>query len=331
MARIVLGVATSHSPLLTLEGDEWHNRAQADLGNKKLTLADGRIVDYDTLVVMRGAPYGDQATVENFQAQAARCQAHLDRIAADIAEARPDVIVIVGDDQDELYAPGNMPAIALFWGSEVVTHSVDDDLPPWMQTVAAGYGMDETHIFPGHPSLALDIIKGMIAQEVDLAIADTVPDPDNAGFGHAFGFPAERLFGDLSIPMVPVLLNTYFPPNVMTPSRCHDVGAKLRHAIEASPLDLRVAILASGGLSHFVVEDAIDQQVMDGLADPSGEALRNIPIEALAEGTSEILNWILTAGAVSNLSLEWSEYEPIRRTPAGTGIGCGFAVWKPSG
>jgi hypothetical protein len=68
---------------------------------------------------------------------------------------------------------------------------------------------------------------------------------------------------------------------------------------------------------------------MKGLEDPSGETLRNIPIEALAEGTSEILNWIMTAGAVSELSLAWSEYEPVRRTPAGTGIGCGFAVWKP--
>jgi hypothetical protein len=30
------------------------------------------------------------------------------------------------------------------------------------------------------------------------------------------------------------------------------------------------------------------------------------------------------------MPLAWSEYEAIRRTPAGTGIGCGFAVWKPA-
>jgi hypothetical protein len=165
---------------------------------------------------------------------------------------------------------------------------------------------------------------------VDLGVANAVPDPDKAGFGHAFGFPAERLFGGKEIPMVPVMLNTYYPPNVLSPARCHDIGRKLRAAIEASPEDLRVAVLASGGLSHFVVEDEIDRQLLEGLADPEGAALRALPREALLEGSSEILNWILTAGAVSHLPLAWSAYEPIRRTPAGTGIGCGFAIWQGS-
>ena len=104
--------------------------------------------------------------------------------------------------------------------------------------------------------------------------------------------------------------------------------AFLRAAIEASPADLRVGVLASGGLSHFVVEEAIDRQVMDGLAEPDGALLRALPREALLEGSSEILNWVMTAGAVAPLPLAWSAYEPIRRTPAGTGIGCGFAIWQ---
>ncbi|MET3473435.1 hypothetical protein ABIC78_003987 [Novosphingobium sp. 1529] len=330
MAKIVLGAATSHSPLLTLEGADWHNRSAADRKNPNLTLADGQRVDYEALVALRGEPYGGEATRENFERIADRCQSHLDRIAADIAEARPDVIVIIGDDQDELYSPGNMPAIALYWGAQVVTHSIEDDLPAWLQTVAEGYGMDETHIFPGHPELALDLIKSLMDQDVDLAIADKVINPKTAGFGHAFGFPAERLFGGRAIPMIPVLLNTYFPPNVMTPQRCWSVGTKLRHAIEASPLDLRVAILASGGLSHFVVEEELDREVMLGIGEPDGARLCNLPRCALLEGTSEVLNWVMTAGAVSDLALAWAEYEPVRRTPAGTGIGCGFAVWKPS-
>lgn len=197
-----------------------------------------------------------------------------------------------------------------------------------MQTVAEGYGMDETHVFPGHAAFARQLIDGLIDREVDLGVANAVPDPEKAGFGHAFGFPAERLFGGKAIPMVPVMLNTYYPPNVLTPARCHDIGRKLRAAIEAIPDDLRVAVLASGGLSHFVVEEELDRSVVDGLADPAGTALRQIPRAALLEGSSEILNWVLTAGAVSHLPLEWVAYEPIRRTPAGTGIGCGFAVWQ---
>lgn len=327
MARIVLGIGTSHSPMLTLEGEDWHNRAAADRANKKLSLADGRLVDYDTLVSLRGEPHGEQATPERFRAIAQRCQAHLDRLAAAIASAKPDVIVIVGDDQNELYTPGNTPAIAVYFGAEVKTHSFDDEIPDWMKTVAKGYGMDETHVYPGHPQLAEAIIAGLIDRDVDLGVANAVPDPDKAGFGHAFGFPAERLFGGREIPMVPLMLNTYFPPNVLSPSRCHDIGRKLRDAIEAAPDDLRVAVLASGGLSHFVVEEEIDRQLLDGLSDPNGAALRSLPRRALLEGSSEILNWVLTAGAVSHLPLAWVEYEPIRRTPAGTGIGCGFAVW----
>jgi hypothetical protein len=328
MARIVLGIGTSHSPMLTLDGEDWHNRARADRANSRLSLADGSLVDYDTLVSLRGEPYADVATPKTFRAISDRCQAHLDRIADSIARVKPDVIVIVGDDQSELYSPGNTPAIAVFYGAEVKTHSFDDEIPDWMKTVARGYGMDETHVFPGHVEAARAIIDGLIDRDVDLGVAESVPDPDKAGFGHAFGFPAERLFGGIEIPMVPVMLNTYYPPNVLSPARCHDIGRKLREAIEAVPGDLRVAVLASGGLSHFVVEEELDRQLLDGLADPDGAALRSMPREALKEGSSEILNWVLTAGAVGHLPLSWIEYEPIRRTPAGTGIGCAFAVWE---
>lgn len=328
MASIVLGIGTSHSPMLTLEGEDWHNRAAADRINKRLSLADGQLVDYDTLVAQRGEAYAAAATPERFREIAARCQQHLDRLATAIEAARPDVVVIVGDDQNEFYKPGNMPSIALYWGKDVVTHSFDDEIPPWMQTVAKGYGMDETHVYPGQPEFGRELIEALIDQDVDLAIADTVADPDAAGFGHAFGFPAERLFGGRSIPMLPVMLNTYYPPNVLSPSRCHDIGRKLRVAIEASPSDLRVAVLASGGLSHFVVEEELDRRVMEGLSDPEGTALRELPREALLEGSSEILNWVMTAGAVGHMPLTWSVYEPIRRTPAGTGIGCAFAIWS---
>ncbi|MCZ8018662.1 hypothetical protein [Novosphingobium sp.] len=326
MAKIVLGIATAHTPLLTLDSDEWYNRSLADRKNSRLSLADGRLVDYDELVKLRGEPYAADATPENYARLAGICQAHLDTLAGALAKANVDVVVIVGDDQAELYRPGNMPAIAVYYGDTILTHPMGEDLPDWMNQVARGYAMDKVHAFPGHAGLAMDIIHGLIDREVDLAIADE--NPEGRGFGHAFGFPAERLFGGKDIPMIPVMLNTYFPPNVLSPSRCFSVGAKLREAIEASPLDLRVAVLASGGLSHFVVEEELDRTVMGALGDPTGEALSAIPREAMLEGTSEILNWILTAGSVTHLPLKWSAYEPIRRTPAGTGIGCGFAIWS---
>lgn len=327
MARLVLGVATSHSPVLTLDSSDWLHRADADYANPALTLADGRTMTYAELVAERGELHEDQTTPEVFEQIAIRCQASLDRIAGDIAAARPDVVVIVGDDQDELYTAGNTPAIALFWGDEVVTHPWEGDAPQWVKTMAKGYGMDEIHRFPGHRAFAADLVRGLVAGGVDLAICNEVPDPQVAGFGHAFGFPVERLFRGRSIPIVPIMLNTYFPPNVISPSRCIDIGIALRQAIEASPLDLRVVVLASGGLSHFVVEEELDRRVIDNLGADGTEALRELNRDGLIEGTSEILNWVLTAGAVSHLPVRWTAYEPLRRTPAGTGIGLGFAVW----
>jgi hypothetical protein len=101
----------------------------------------------------------------------------------------------------------------------------------------------------------------------------------------------------------------------------------LRAAIEASPLDLRVAVAASGGLSHFVVDDILDQQILEALRVKDAQTLRAIPQGALNSGSSEIRNWIMVGALVEDLKLQWSEYHPVRRTPAGTGTGVAFAAW----
>jgi hypothetical protein len=329
MARIVLGIGTSHTPLLSLDPSAWHNRAKADYENPKLTLADGRAVSYRQLVELRGEPYANVATPEVFATLADRCQKHLDHLATEIAQARPDVVVIVGDDQAELYSPGNIPAFAIFCGDEIATHAYGGPLPAWRKPVAEAYAMDKVHRFPASADFARRIVESLVDQSIDVAIATEVPEPEKFGFGHAFGFPIKRLFGGWSIPVLPVMLNTYFPPNVPTAARCLAIGRALRTAIEAVPDELNVAVLASGGLSHFVVEEELDRMVIDNLGQPDGGALGSIPREALLQGSSEILNWIVTAGAVAHLPLRYAAYEPLRRTPAGTGVGAAFAVWKP--
>lgn len=328
MAEIVLGIGTSHTPLLTLEASEWHNRAQADRANSRLTLADGRMMSYEQLVAQRGERYADVAVPEVFEDLARKCQTHLDHLASEIAAAAPDVMVIIGDDQAELYRPGNMPAVAVFCGDEIVTHALPETLPRWAKPMAEGYAMDRIRRFPAPAAFARKVVEGLVDQSVDVAMATDVPEPEKFGFGHAFGFPIMRLYGGRSILTMPVMLNTYFPPNVPTSGRCVQIGKALRAAITAAPDNLRVAVLASGGLSHFVVEEELDRQVMDNLAGDHSDRLGAIPRTALLEGSSEILNWILTASSVSHLPLQYAAYEPIRRTPAGTGIGAAFAVWR---
>lgn len=330
MAKIVLGIGTSHTPMLTLESVDWIHRAADDLKNQKLNQSDGTWISYDDLLAKVGERYESEVTPEALQRMADRCQSALDRLKKEIESVNPDVVIIIGDDQAELFGPDNLPVISIFYGDEVITHDrwADESYPPWARSMGQGYAMDAVHAFPGAPDLAKDIIRGMVDCGVDLATSSKVIDPHKAGFGHAFGFVVTRLLGDRPTPIIPILLNTYYPPNVPTASRCHDMGRALRQAIEASPLDARVAVIASGGLSHFIVDEELDRKVIEGFAPDSAHLLRELPRGALNSGSSEILNWIMTAGAIDHLALRWVDYFPVYRTPAGTGVGAAFAAWR---
>jgi len=107
MARIVLGIAASHTPLLALSAQHWEQRAAADLANPQLNLSDGRRPTYDQLLAEVGPRYTEIVTPPVLQAKAAACQAALERLAADFAAAQPDLVIIVGDDQRELYTGAN--------------------------------------------------------------------------------------------------------------------------------------------------------------------------------------------------------------------------------
>jgi hypothetical protein len=329
MARIVLGIGSSHTPLLTLPVEEWSLRAAADYANPALNLSDGRMVTYEQLRAEVGDGYSEAASLEELQRKSVLCQTALDRLADALEASAPDVVVIIGDDQEELFDAGNQPAFAVYYGEEVVTSPRygAETAPEWMRSSAPGYLMDRSHVLQGAPGLALDLISGLLERNVDVAVASKVEDPGRAAFGHAFGFIVKRLFKGRRIPVLPVLLNTYYPPNVPSAARCHDIGKALREALEAEPGDLRVAVVASGGLSHFVVDEDLDRRVIEGFSAERSELLRSLPRAALKSGSSEILNWVMTAGAVDGMPLSWCDYVPIYRTPAGTGIGVAFACW----
>jgi hypothetical protein len=329
MANIVLGLATSHSPLLTFDVDTWLEKAADDM-RRRLNLSDGRMLTYDELRAEVGEPYVRAASRETLESQRRRCQESLDRLADALEAANPDLVVIIGDDQAELFCLANMPAMSIFYGDRIITHpwgDVDDAMPDWKRAAAVGYGMDTVHEYRGAPGAALRAIDGLIQAGVDIGASAEVTDPARAGFGHAYGFIAERLFRGRSYGVLPVLLNTYFRPNVPTSARCYDVGRLLRAALERDG-DERIAVVASGGLSHFVTDERLDRGVLAALRDKDSAHLRAVPAHALRSGSSEILNWIMAAGALEHLRSDWWEYLPVYRTPAGSGIGMGFMIWR---
>ena len=128
--------------------------------------------------------------------------------------------------------------------------------------------------------------------------------------------------------MIPVMVNTYYPPNQPTPKRCYAFGRAVRRAIESWDSDKRVAVMASGGLSHVIIDEDIDQMTLDGLRNEDPELLWRLPRERLRGGTSEILNWVALAGAVGPMKMTLVDYVTTYRSPAATGCGMGFAYWQ---
>ena len=124
------------------------------------------------------------------------------------------------------------------------------------------------------------------------------------------------------------MLNTYYPPNQPTPKRCYDLGRAIREAIEAWPTAARVGSLASGGLSHFVVDEELDQMALEGMKEKSVAKLGSLPREKMNSGNSEIRNWIVVAGATAQFDMDLVDYVPCYRSPAGTGCAMGFAKWS---
>jgi 3-O-methylgallate 3,4-dioxygenase len=123
-------------------------------------------------------------------------------------------------------------------------------------------------------------------------------------------------------------VNTFDPPNQPTPRRCTQLGRALRELVEAYPEDLRVGVLASGGLSHFVVDEALDRDVIDAIRRKDSDWLAALDPKRLQAGSSEIRNWIIGAEALKSLDLEWVAYVPGYRTEALTGTGLAFVSWK---
>ena len=86
--------------------------------------------------------------------------------------------------------------------------------------------MDRHHDLNCDSPFATDLIGHLIGTGVDIAAISKVNDPETHGFGHAYGFVVKRLMANLTAPIVPLMLNTYYPPNQPTPARCYAIGMR---------------------------------------------------------------------------------------------------------
>lgn len=358
MASIVLGLATAHTPLLILPPELWAEYAERDEHNPELVFpGPGKAMSYHDAVRtavpqwIRERPR-DLAT---FRQQSHRCQAALDQLATALAAVRPDVVVIISDDQDEWFFESNMPAFSIFWGPTVPIiprprPTRGSERQRYLdQLVADGYGAVRRDVPVAH-ELGRHVIEHLIEHDFDVSqmtyveeayggrVARRYPGLDLVretpfrpqGLPHGYSFVVQRLLGADHPPILPISQNTCYPPNAVTPRRCHAFGGALAEAIARWDDDVRVAVVASGGLSHFVVDEELDRMLLAALAADDTEALTSLPRDRLYSATSECLNWVTLAAVMSRAGLKMREpvYEPVYRTEAGTGAGMGFAIWS---
>lgn len=323
MAQIVLGLGTSHSPQLSTPPEVWPLHAERDRASTELYRLDGRGTTYEELLKIAPESLKHELTPEKWQTRYDACQRAIAKEAETVARVGPDVLIMIGDDQHEIIYDDNMPAILIYWGETIA--NVPSSIMPALRSAAWAYGEEERD-YPVESKLGRHLVESLMAQRFDIAQSRFLR--KGQGMGHAFSFVYRRILNNRPVPTVPIMLNTYYPPNQPSAERCYELGRAIRAAVESWDADARVAILASGGLSHFVVDEELDKGVIRAMQNRDGAELMRLPSERLKSGSSEIRNWIAVAAAAEHLEMKLIDYAPCYRSPAGTGVGMAFAEWS---
>lgn len=329
MADIVIGIASSHTPQLSSGVDMWPDHALRDQRSPLLLGKDAEYHSYAETLASANPELARELAPEVWEGKYQRAQSAVASLAAALAGARADVALVIGDDQRELFVDDGIPAFACFTGTELLDMAPDAEtfarLPKGIQAAYWAVHGEEKAVHPVARELSAHVAERLTEADFDLTVFTR--QPAGRTLGHAFTFPRYRLGLPADTPIVPVFVNTYYPPNVPSAARCHALGRELRRAVESWEPEARVAVIASGGLTHFVIDEALDRGLLDAIAAKDAAALSGIPRGKLRSGNSEILNWITAAAALEGLEPHVVDYVPGYRTPAGTGTGMAFAYW----
>ena len=325
MAKIVGVFQTSHSPFLYRAPEGWE-----EVRAKRPIRPD--------------VPVDDLATNRKKHERVQNSFATLKRKLADI---RPDVIVIFGDDQLECFDFSNFPVFNVYVGDEFEGYLQMPDSP-------IGGGTGDKNLprqrIKGHSKLATALLTGAMKHGFDPAFSMTMPKPKE-GIGHAIMRPIQSIT-DMKTPVVPFLMNCFYAPQP-TAERCYQLGKAVRAVIEDYPDDLRVALVGSGGLWHTpgkqgaYLNEEFDEALLghmkkgdiqsmashfDSYKIPAGDASQAIHVPGRGitgmpglsgpqgGGTRETCSWIAAGAAVEGKTATVVDRVPIYASPIDTGF-----------
>src|SRR5262249_17352623 len=134
-------------------------------------------------------------------------------------------------------------------------------------------------------------------------------------------------------PIVPIVFNDLEPP-YPTVRRCLAWGTMLADAVRSYPEKIRVAVLATGGLSHSIGAPTMGEIAedfgrgcihhLDTRADGRLVDFVNERLPTIGNGAAEIRNWVAAHGAAGKRGFELIGYCNVPEVY----VGCGFASWN---
>ena len=328
MARIVLGMNMPHSGMLGKPSDTWLEDGLRDRRNPALWYRT-RTWTYPELEAERaGEGFSAFLTIEERRERQARCTAALDEMVRVYNEVKPDIVVIIGKDQKEIFVDLT-PSLAIFSGEAIYNGPPQRDV----------YAPDHQVTYPAYPELAQHLFKALSADGFDLTDLINWPpntwmkgeDPEHPVVPHGFGYIYHRIMDDRPPPTVPIVMNTFYPPTQPSMSRAIQFGQSLLKALKAWDSDKTVAVIASGGLSHFVCDETFDREIIGLLQSYDFDALAKVHDGYYQSGTSELKLYVPVMCVMADAGFDMTlvDYVPCYRTEAGTGEGMGFMYWAP--
>lgn len=237
-----------------------------------------------------------------------------------IEETKPDVLIVIGDDQNENFSVRNFPQFAIYSGDNVVLFDRT---------------MKEARNYRCDADTARTILEGAVEAGFDISICEGFP--ENRLVSHAHTEPLMRiLLPDAEIPIIPIYVNAVHWPSP-SPARCYAFGETIGDILRRRLGQKRVAVYASGGLSHFTagypwrvyrgqfgygaISEDFDRKIVRWLTEGRVDEIKRLTSRDLLDhGDIEFRSWIVALGMVGTVPAQMLAYEPLYRGLMGMGV-----------
>jgi aromatic ring-opening dioxygenase catalytic subunit (LigB family) len=213
------------------------------------------------------------------------------RLGKLLDETKPDALIVFASDHMETFFLKSVPTFAIMSCENATAAFAGRSWNP-----------------PIHQPLAEALLDQLVARDFDLAYSQ------EADLGHSFAAIFEWVLEGRSIPVVPIFINTYLPP-LPSAKRCAALGKAIAEIVASRPE--RVAVLASGGMSHYpgtwkYYKPAFDfdRWCIHELENSNSDSFLNLTSEQLDEvGNTEMLPWAAVLGAAGPQHMELLSYQ----------------------